>query len=246
MEHHENRTQHERDTYEAKFHDARIDSEEDRKLGYAYASVKDVYEFTNLPNDYKNGSILELGCFRGSRATAMRNFTGNYVGIDISPGAVKHCQGLGLPQNFNFRVDNANVLSTIQDASVDYAFGDGVLHHLDLKSMAPALAKKLSRRGCARFIEPAQGNYLLRAFRRMTPRLRTPDEHPFDRGSIELLQQHFTVAITYHGLLRPFVPMLFGNNRHVTSTARIIDSRLLRHRFLQRQAWLLQIELRRR
>lgn len=239
-------TQEQRDAYEAEFHDARIESEGDRKLGYAYASVKDVYGFTAVPPEFHASSVLELGCFRGSRALALRGFTGRYAGIDISPAAVEHCRQLGLPANFEFRVDNANTLDTVGDCDVDYAFGDGVLHHLDLASMAPALARKLSPRGCARFIEPAQGNFLLRAFRKLTPQLRTPDEHPFDRTSIETLERHFTVAITYQGLLRPFVPMLFGNSRRVTAVTRRLDERLLRHPFLQRQAWLLQIELRRR
>lgn len=234
-----------RDRNESAFHDARIDGD-DRKLGFAYASVKDVYDFTAVPPEYWNGSVLELGCFRGSRALAMEGFTGKYAGIDISPAAVDHCKALGLPANFEFRVDNANALDTVPDGQVDYAFGDGVLHHLDLPSMAPALARKLSARGCARFIEPAQGNFLLRAFRKLTPQLRTPDEHPFDRESIELLQRHFRVSIVHEALLRPFLPMLFMNSQWATSAARKLDRQLLRRPSLQRQAWLLQIELRKR
>lgn len=236
--------QGQRDAYEAEFHDARIESEADRKLGYAYASVKDVYAFTEVPPGCRDGAVLELGCFRGGRASALRGFTGKYIGIDISPAAVAHCNALGLPANFEFKVDNANTLATIEDGVIDYAFGDGVLHHLDLACMAPVLARKLSSGGRARFIEPAQGNFLLRAFRKLTPRLRTPDEHPFDRDSIATLERHFSVAITYQGLLRPLVPMLFGNSRQVMAASRKMDERLLQLPVLQRQAWLLQIELR--
>lgn len=237
---------HARERNEAAFHDARIDDPEDRRLGYAYASVKDVYAFTNVPPDRMTGTVLELGCFRGARASRLDGFSGRFIGIDISPLAVEHCKGLDLPSNFQFRVDNANELDTIDDESVDYAFGDGVLHHLDLERMAPALARKLAPGGYARFIEPAQGNFLLRAFRMLTPKLRTPDEHPFDEESIALLEKHFKVSIGYHGLLRPLGPMLFGNSKAVTDIARRWDEGLLRHPSLQPQAWLLQIELRRR
>ena len=236
-----------REQKEAAFHDARIDnSDEGRKLGYAYASVKDVYAYTNVPPDRLNRSVLELGCFRGNRARALKGFSGRFVGIDISQSAVDHCRKLGLPSHFDFRVDNANELATIPDGSVDYAFGDSVLHHLDLTMLAPALARKLSPDGYARFIEPAQGNVLLRAFRRLTPKLRTPDEHPFDRASIELLEHHFRVEITYQALLRPFLPMLFLNADAVTRATRWLDTQLLASERLQPQAWLLNLELRKR
>ena len=140
--------------------------------------------------------------FRGARASRLEGFRGRFIGIDISPMAVDHCKGLALPSNFEFRVDNANELDTIDDESVDYAFGDGVLHHLDLERAAPALARKLGPDGYARFIEPAQGNFLLRAFRMLTPKLRTPDEHPFDQESIAVLERHFQVSVNHHGLLR--------------------------------------------
>lgn len=234
-----------REQKEAAFHDARIGTaDETRKLGYAYASVRDVYAFTNVPPDRLDGSVLELGCFRGARASALDGFSGRFVGIDISQSAVDHCRALDLPSNFEFRVDNANVLATIPDGSIDYAFGDGVLHHLDLTMLGPALARKLSADGYARFIEPAQGNFMLRAFRKLTPQMRTPDEHPFDRASIELLQQHFRVAITHQALLRPLLPMLFFNSKRVTSAVRWVDTRLLANPLLQGQAWLLMIELR--
>jgi SAM-dependent methyltransferase len=235
----------ERERNEAAFHDARID-DDGRKLGYAYASVKDLFGFTTVPRQFRHGSVLELGCFRGVRARALNGFPGRYTGIDISPAAVEHCKGLGLPANFEFRVDNANALDTVEDGEVDYAFGDGVLHHLDLASMAPALARKLSPNGCARFVEPAQGNFLLRMFRKLTPHLRTPDEHPFDRASIELLQRHFNVAIVHEALLRPLLPMLCLNSAWSTNLARRLDKWLLRHAFFQQQAWLLLIELRKR
>jgi SAM-dependent methyltransferase len=108
----------ERERNEAAFHDARID-DDGRKLGYAYASVKDLFGFTTVPRQFRHGSVLELGCFRGVRARALNGFPGRYTGIDISPAAVEHCKGLGLPANFEFRVDNANALVTVEDGEVD-------------------------------------------------------------------------------------------------------------------------------
>ena len=229
---------------EAEFHDARINTPDERRLGYAYASVADVYEFGAVPRDCWHSSVLEVGCFRGEQALALTRFSGKYVGIDISSAAVDYCTKLGLSSNFEFRVDDANVLATVADASVDYAFGHGVLHHLDLARFSSALALKLAPNGFARFVEPAQGNFVLRAFRKLTPQLRTPDEHPFDRGSIELLERHFEVRISYQALLRPYLPMLFFNSKAVIRLSRWVEAGLLRNRIFQGQAWLLQIELR--
>lgn len=229
---------------EASFHDARINVEDEHRLGYAYRSVADVYSFCEVPPDAFAASVLELGCFRGDEARKLEGFRGRYAGIDISPAAIEHCLSLGLPDRFSFRVDDANTLETIKDGSVDYAFGNGVLHHLDLPRFAPALAGKLAPSGRARFIEPAQGSLPLRLFRMMTPGLRTPDEFPFDQGSIQLLRQHFTVDVTHKALLRPFIPMLFLNSTVATRAASWADDRLLRLPMLQDQAWLLQIELR--
>lgn len=231
---------------EAEFHDARIHVEDEQRLSYAYASVADVYEFGAVPPECMDRAVLEIGCFRGDQAVALDGFHGRYIGIDISPAAIDHCRGLGLHDAFQFRVEDANSLESIDDDSIDYAFGHGVLHHLELERFAPALSRKLSARGFARFVEPAQGNLLLRAFRKLTPQLRTPDEYPFDRAAIALLQRHFDVRIAYQALLRPYAPMLFGNHRAVVRASRWLDDRLLRHRMLQEQAWLLQIELRKR
>jgi len=159
---------------------------------------------------------------------------------------VEYCNRLGLPRQFRFVVDDANQLSTIPDDSIDYAFGHGVLHHLDLERFAPAINRKLRAGGVARFVEPAQGNFLLRLFRKLTPKLRTPDEHPFDDASIATLSRHVEVHLRHHALLRPFLPMLLLNRPWATRLARWLDDRLLKVRALQGQAWLLQVELRKR
>ncbi|PPE69787.1 class I SAM-dependent methyltransferase [Caldimonas thermodepolymerans] len=230
---------------EARFHDERIEHDQGERLSYVYASVADVYQFATLsPVEHRGKRVLEVGCFLGDQPRRAPDFQGHYLGIDISPAAIRHCQSLGLPAHFEFRVDDANVLDSVEDGSVDHAFGQGVLHHLELSRFAPALARKLAPGGLARFVEPAQGNALLRLFRRLTPSLRTPGEMPFDRRSIEQLQQHVDVKIRHHALLRPYLPMLFGNHRKVAELARRTDDLLLGHAWLQGQAWLLQVELR--
>jgi hypothetical protein len=238
-----------RERSEAEFHDARVSKVKTTRLNFAYQSVYDVYRFTQIPDEKLSRGILEIGCFKGEKAARLRRMgvSGEFIGIDISPAAIEHCLGLGLdPDHFKFRVDDANTLSSVADDSIDYAFGDGVLHHLDLHRFSEALSKKLSRTGVARFVEPAVGNVLVRAFRRATPKMRTMDECPFDGKAIEILKKYFDIDIRYQALLRPLIPMLCWNNRRVMSACRALDDRLLKVSALQSQAWLLNIELRRR
>ena len=229
---------------EADFHDARTRTDNGARMSYAYKSVNDVYDFGRVPAQCLDRSVLEVGCFTGDQASRLHAFTGRYRGVDISASAIDHCNARGLGPNYSFAVDDANRFDTIGDASIDYAFGQGVLHHLDLERFGPALARKLAPGGFARFVEPAQGNLLLRTFRRLTPRLRTADEHPFDQASMDVLARSFDVHVTYHALLRPYLPMLFLNHPAVTRASRWLDGHLLKVALLQRQAWLLQIELR--
>lgn len=230
---------------EASFHDERIiDGDKKRSpLAYAYVSVLDVFEFTRVGAGCLDKRILELGCFRGDQARSLSGFTGQYTGIDISGAAVDYCNSLGLSPHFRFVVDDANELNAVADGSIDYAFGQGVLHHLDLERFTPNLARKLSPNGFARFVEPAQGNFALRLFRKISPSLRTPDERPFDDASIAALERYFEVKITHHALLRPFLPMLFLNADSVTAWCRRLDDSLLKRTWLKEQAWLWQIEL---
>lgn len=229
---------------EAEFHDERILETDEKRLSYAYRSVPDVYELTHVPPSLNAGAVLEIGWFRGDEAVSLRRFAGNYTGIDISSAAIKHCSALGLGSNFRFVVDDASDLAAVADGSVDYAFGNGVLHHLDLERFAANFARVLAPGGYGRFIEPAQGNLLIRTFRKLTPNLRTPDEHPFDAASFTYLARHLRVEVGFHALLRPYVPMLFCNRKIATDVSRWADEKLLRLPALRSQAWLLCITLR--
>jgi SAM-dependent methyltransferase len=229
---------------EALFHDARASLEKPTRLNFVYVAVADAYDFTRVPEAYLSRTLLEVGCFKGRRAERLSSFSGNFIGIDISPTAIEHCKALDLGPRFRFEVDDANVLATVSKRSIDFAYGDGVLHHLDLAEFSKALSSRLHPTGIARFVEPAQGNLLVRAFRWLTPKLRTDDERPFDGSAIQTLREHFDVHVHYHGLLRPFLPILFFNNRSVVQWCRRMDDWLLKHEWLQSQAWLLNVELR--
>jgi hypothetical protein len=119
----------------------------------------------------------------------------------------------------------------------------GLISVLQLPIFAASLSRVMRVGATARFVEPAQGNIFLRAFRALSPKLRTVDEYPFDDNSIAALAKAFNVKIIYHGLARPALPMLAGNAAFMTRFSKWLDRKLLTIALLQKQARLLQIEL---
>jgi SAM-dependent methyltransferase len=230
---------------EADFHDQRLINDDGHRLSLVYEAVADVYDFTALRPAEQSLNILELGCFDGERArkTALKGFTGHYIGVDISPQAVKVCRGLGLGDQFEFLVDDANTLSGVADHSIDLVLGDGVLHHLQLPQFCQAMERVLRPGGKGRFVEPAQGNLMIRAFRRLTPWLRTPDEHPFDAKDLGLLRASFLTHVQHQALMRPLLPLLCGNAAWAVRGSKRLDDWLLRSSLLQSQAWILQLQI---
>lgn len=232
---------------EADFHDNRITSEKEARLGFAYKSVADVFLFPLQHRIKNNESILEVGCFDGRQAGVLKSSEfESYIGIDISPKAIEVCQSRFSDERIRFIVENAETLSQIDGESISYAFGTGVLHHLNLENFSLALRRVLKKGGVARFVEPAQGPLLLRIFRKMTPSIRTKDEFPFDDESIKTLREYFDVEVCRCAYSRPWVPILFGNSKIATVVACWIDEKCAAIKFLDNQAWLLKIELRKR
>lgn len=232
---------------EANFHDSRIINEKEKRLGFAYASVHDVFCFTLQYFTRSDEKILEIGCFDGQQADALkRNSFESYIGVDISPKAIDVCKSRVSDKRMEFFVDDAESLNKISNEAVSYVFGSGVLHHLNLEKFSKALHRVLQKGGVARFVEPAQGPWMLKVFRKMTPSFRTKDEYPFDEASINVLRKYFDVEVYRSAYVRPWIPILFANAEFATNISRWIDKRCAAIKILDNQAWLLKIELRKR
>lgn len=138
-------------------------------------------------------AVLEYGCGPGSRAFELADRGCKVVGIDISDVAMAQArteaEARGL-HNVQFIRMNAERLE-FDNAMFDHVCGSGILHHLDLKAAAAELTRVMKPSGSAVFLEPLGHNSLLNLYRKLTPRLRTPDEHPLRREDCQLLRDHF-------------------------------------------------------
>ena len=144
--------------------------------------------------------VLEYGCGQGSYAFELAATGAMVTGIDISSVAIEQSTNealaKGLSANVNFQVMNAEKMA-FPDGSFDLVCGTSILHHLDLETSYYEILRVLKPGGFAVFSEPLGHNFFINWYRRRTPRLRTPDEHPLLASDLRLAQTIFSRADFY-------------------------------------------------
>jgi SAM-dependent methyltransferase len=192
------------------FHNRRYGGEEDPR-----AHLDGLYLAVRRCNDLQEAlvrrlgagaAVLEFGCADGALALdalETARFAARFEGIDISDDAVAKANAraarMGLA-GARFHAMNAEALD-FPDASFDLVYGRGILHHLDLDRACGEIARVLRPGGRAVFTEPMGHNPLINLYRRMTPALRTPDEHPLLARDIALARRRFSrVEARFFGL----------------------------------------------
>jgi ubiquinone/menaquinone biosynthesis C-methylase UbiE len=215
-----------RKTIEQRFHD-------DRYAGETRAGLDKYYEvmraslgaFRELARSAALGAdVLEYGCGAEPHAFEVAREAKSVRGIDISPVAIararERAETEGLP--FEFAVMDAESLE-FPDDSFDLVYGSAVVHHLDVRRALHEVARVLRPSGRAVFIEPLGHNPLINLYRRLTPELRTPDEHPLRLEELELARSFFETSDFrfYHFLSLAAVP--FRSTRAFAPLLRRLD-----------------------
>jgi ubiquinone/menaquinone biosynthesis C-methylase UbiE len=182
---------------ERAFHDQRFrDPEQDVRdeLG-KYYSIYGLNRacFDELLQKYLPGAdVLEYGCARGDKALRWARAGARVKGIDISGEAIRianeRAQREGLPAQFHAM--NAEQMD-FSDRSFDVVFGEGILHHLELARALGEIARVLRPSGRAIFVEPLGHNPIINLYRKLTPKMRTADEHPLLRKDLDLMRRCF-------------------------------------------------------
>jgi SAM-dependent methyltransferase len=193
--------------------------------------------------------VLEYGCGRGSKAFALAEHGAAVVGIDISKEAIRQsterARALGLDE-IEFREMNAQRLDWGAD-SFDRVCGSGILHHLDLKAAYGEIARVLRPDGNAVFFEPLGHNPLINWYRRRTPELRTPDEHPLLAEDLDLAHRYFRDLRVAYFHLTSFAALplrKLPGFRLAVASFDLLDRGLFRLLpLLRKQAWIAVIEL---
>src|ERR1051326_2271182 len=186
---------------EKKFHDEVYESDARSNLAGLYAASSPIrrrFE-SSILESCSGKRILEYGCGMGSYGFLLASRGAVVTGIDISEFAVNTAKQRAEQEGIqiDFRVMDAEKL-TFEDRSFDLICGTGILHHLNIERAAAEIRRTLKPSGKAIFIEPLGHNPFVNLFRRLTPGMRSTDEHPMTVADLKYLQKEFRFATIVH------------------------------------------------
>jgi len=162
---------------------------------YAAGGLDSVWRaFLERCGDLRGKTVLDFGCGEGWTALAYAARGATVHAFDISPEAVHRlgeaARARGLADRILPAVMPAERLS-YPAGMFDLVCGVSILHHTDLRLTGPEIRRVLRPDGRALFIEPLDHNWLLSAFRALTPARRTPTERPLRVEQIQGLRRDF-------------------------------------------------------
>lgn len=233
---------------EAEFHD-KVFSEQSRERVskfYSVTAASASFYDRQIRERCAGAKVLEYGCGPYSQASRMTPLGAWVVGIDISPVAIEQYRRRGAGR-VRAAVMNAENLA-LAAGSFDLVCGTGILHHLELENCFREISRVLRPGGTAVFVEPLGHNPAINLYRRLTPGLRSADEHP-------LLVEDLAVAGRYFGQVETHYFHLTGLAaaplRRIPGFARLVaacdalDRGLFRlFPFLRKHAWAVGLVLR--
>ena len=196
--------------------------------------------------------VLECGCGPGGAARLLRSSAESIVAIDISEVAIEMAREWAASSagsaEVRFEQMNAEAMS-FPDESFDLVCGSGILHHLSIPAAVAEVHRVLKPGGSAVFFEPLGHNPLIEWYRRRTPGMRSPDEHPLRMSDLESIAGAFTEARFRFFSLTELAVVPFRRwawSRWLTRAAAAFDRLLFRLvPYVRRFAWIVVIEVRR-
>lgn len=243
----------ERARRERQFHDHRfaLPTSRTQKVGRYYGITHKIWEhYHEYIETYSPGArVLELGCGPGADTPRLAKSGTRVIAVDISRVALnaasERTDREGVQSGVAFAQMNAEALG-FRDNCFDVVCGAGILHHMQITEAMNGLSRVLHSTGRAVLIEPLGHNALISLFRRLTPKIRSEDEHPLLARDLHLLLRYFCrVDVQYHYLTALLAAPLvrLPGFEFVLHALESIDRLLFRLPFLRRQAWQVLIKL---
>ena len=238
-------------SYERQFHNQELSNNSRCTIAKYYSIWKSSKEFyLRLITKYSSpkGKSLEYGCGPGSSAFLLAKKGANVTAIDISDVAIRQAKEIALAEglDIDFRTMNAEELLFGSD-TFELVCGSGILHHLDLTRAYEEISRVLKPDGHAVFIEPLGHNPLINLYRRLTPHLRTKDEHPLTMSDLNLATKYFHAIRTKFFHLASLVLIPFRNwsafDKALDKFDKLDQMLLKGTSPLRRYAWIVVIEL---
>jgi ubiquinone/menaquinone biosynthesis C-methylase UbiE len=189
---------------ERTFHDeAAVDGRAQDRF-YRTLTAAHAHQLRLLEDAVRGRDVLEIGCGGGELSAHLADLATRVVGVDISDGRIQRARqkhlGSGTEGVLSFEPMNAEQLD-FPDDSFDAVCGGAILHHLDLERALGEVARVLRPQGRAIFLEPLGHNPVINCYRRLSPDVRTVDEHPLLVAELEETTRFEQVSAAYFHLL---------------------------------------------
>jgi|TARA_B110000444_G_scaffold122422_1_gene115190 ubiquinone/menaquinone biosynthesis C-methylase UbiE len=189
---------------EKEFHNKLQSKSKGRFENIFYKALYNMYEdFNSFTSEKaKNKIVLDYGCGIGSVAQKIAKLNPSKLfGIDISEvsinKAIENAKNLNL--QIDYSVDNCEK-TKFRAETFDLVFGSGILHHLNLKKSVEEINRVLKNNGEMVFLEPLGTNPIINFYRKLTPKSRSVDEHPFLKKDFDFINSLFDqVTVRYYG-----------------------------------------------
>ena len=234
----------EKNIREKEFHNKLHSKKNSRFENIFYKALSNLFDdfYDYLKNHIKNKDVLDYGCGVGTITEKVINYEPkNISGIDISDKSIsiakKRSKELNL--NIQYQVQNCEA-TTLSSGSFDIIYGSGILHHLDLEKSTRELNRLLKINGSMIFMEPLGTNPLINLYRKLTPRSRTVDEHPFVTKDFDFIKSTLgTVTVKYYGFISLVFFLFYRNSKKsiIFKLATLLDSWIFKFKFLRLLAW---------
>lgn len=239
---------------EREFHDQRFAHDVDPRsvLGKYYSITDESKEY------YRNqiraavpegGRVLEYGC--GNIVGSIdfyKSLKCDLYGIDLSAEAIKKAEAAATANDFPSTYLVADAENTgLEGRSFDLVMGTGILHHLDIDKSMAELSRLIKPNGCCVFFEPLGHNPAINLFRALTPKFRSPDEHPLHASDLETMRRYFRrIDVSYFHCFN-LMAVAFRRTPLFQWAARSLsqlDARLVRnHSWFRKYCWICVIRM---
>ena len=229
---------------EKEFHNKLQSKSKGRFENIFYKALYNMYEdFNSFTSEKaKNKIVLDYGCGIGSVAQKIAKLNPSKLfGIDISEvsinKAIENAKNLNL--QIDYSVDNCEK-TKFRAETFDLVFGSGILHHLNLKKSVEEINRVLKNNGEMVFLEPLGTNPIINFYRKLTPKSRSADEHPFLKKDFDFISSLFNqVTVKYYGFFT-LVFFLFYRNPKKSLIFKIIsklDNYFFKIKYFKNFAW---------